>query len=117
MIGAIAGQQGFDSKGKNILTVLTTTTSSSYVDALNIVGKGYLMDVQHAYSGGSGAAQSFMKMVLDGATKFDGQAIGSSYGGSIGLTPICRFESGVKIQHRVGIAGQGSTLLISYFLD
>ena len=98
MIGAIAGQQGFDPKGKTgASTGIVGTPGTTYSDVLNILGSGYLVGMIIACGGTDG--KHYTRLVVDGVVLWDKQDSASGYGGQ-GQTLMIRFNTSLQIQHR-----------------
>jgi len=109
MIGGIAGQGGFDSKGKTLGVAQASTSGTTYVNVLNISGSGYLMALSQV-----GTSTGAVKIVIDGITVFDGSMLNSSYPSNLAL--ITRFETSLLVQVK-GNGTTGQSCTGSYLLD
>lgn len=111
MLGGIAGQGGFDSKGKTPMISYNTTGSTSYVNLLSISGSGYLTGI----SGDSGNGLVTLKITIDGVALTEILVSSHNYTIFFSLPMIFRFESSLLIQGKV--ATDVLKFNASYLLD
>ena len=103
MIGGIAGQGGFDPKGKTIKINNAGIASTSYVDLVSITGSGYLISVS-THSGYK--ADTRLRVVVDGVEILNGR-IGTGSTESAGggdITFMIKFSTSLLIQLHSGNA-------------
>lgn len=111
MLGGIAGQSGFDSKGKTVNTISGGTSSTTYADLVNVSGSGYLVSV---FNNADGSTQGWVQIVIDGVTKHDYQMSYSASSG--GFVLLCRFEASLIIRHKK-VGTYASETMVVYLLD
>lgn len=90
----------FDPKNKILTTGRYMGNSTSYVDILNITGKGYLNAI-HANT--TDAIYYSVRIVIDGVEKFNGPV---GHGDtSFSASPIVRFETSCLVQAKADTSG------------
>lgn len=111
MIGAIAGQQGFNTIGKTQGMVNVINNTTSLVDVVNISGSGYLMSANFACQ-----AQILADIIIDGVTKIS-SAARLVEGQSACIAPIWKFNSSLVIKIKTSSTAEYACSAVSYVLD
>ena len=91
MLGVIAGQGGFDPKGKTAVSGKLSTTSTAYVTFLSVNGSGYLTGIGAC----SDNSRTYINIIIDGTAR---EVYCGRYVGGTGFSPMYRFESSLIVQ-------------------
>lgn len=88
------------------------TSSTSYVDLVNISGKGVLVGISQG-----AAEQLYTKIIVDGVTLLDAMtgATSTNKNGEFHLLALLRFESSIQVQVKTNTGSTSASC--SYVLD
>ena len=109
MNGMIFGQGGFEPKGKKNRMVGAATSSQTFVDALNVYGKGYFLGYSSLKMG---SATPIIRITIDGSVVLNDDALN----GYVIVGPM-RFETSLRIEHRLDAPSSTVRSWTSYLLD
>lgn len=113
MLGGIAGQGGFDSKGKTPYVVggITSATTSNPATLISVSGSGYLQSV----SVGGVTSYGYLSVTIDGVAKCTNLRVSNGSSAS-GLALNFRFESSLLVKY-AGSNTDAAFASASYLLD
>lgn len=104
MNGMIFGQGGFSPDGKTPVLGGTGVPTTSYQNAVNITGSGYLLSIGGVGISGSAGGYLYWKVIVDGVACGTDIPVGRANDTGVGCSSLfapIRFETSLVLQYRV----------------
>lgn len=114
MLGAVAGQGGFDPSGKTPQITRGKMIGTTLTEIINVSGSGYLIAAWlWSYKGG------YVDIIVDGVTLLNSSEFiqNVAYGAGGGFTLFFKFCSSIVVKAKNSTAGETVLAAVSYLLD
>lgn len=110
---------------ENVKLVGATASTAAYVSVLDITDKGFLTGISQypIFSVSDEDIDGFIKLTIDGGVEYDGDfchmrlLADKTHAAGIGVCFDHKFETSLKVEHKVGSINQRARTLVAYTND